>query len=132
MKVVYGPPKMTSRWAVIDSRMTPRRIQPARSPPRMEKKPRAACARTRRIRSHAPRTAPTSLGNPPPDQRERPSIPLMGRWLHVAPEAAALLPASHLAQMHSDASNDDNVCVACGVLIDGPSAELVVLEDARM
>jgi hypothetical protein len=56
----------------------------------------------------------------------------MGRWLHVAPEAAALLPASHLAQMYSDASNDDNVCVACGVLIEGPAAELVVLEDARM
>jgi hypothetical protein len=56
----------------------------------------------------------------------------MGRWLHVAPEAAALLPASHLAQMYTDATNDDNVCVACGVLIEGPAAELVVLEDARM
>ena len=56
----------------------------------------------------------------------------MRRWLHVAAEAAALLPASHLAQMHSDATNDDNVCVACGALIEGPAAELVVLQDARM
>jgi hypothetical protein len=56
----------------------------------------------------------------------------MRRWLHVAPEAATLLPASHLAQMHNDASNDDNVCVACGALVDGPAAELVVLQDTRM
>jgi hypothetical protein len=54
------------------------------------------------------------------------------RELHIAPAAAGLLPASHLAQLDADVQNDDNVCVACGKLIDGPLAELVVLHDARM
>ncbi len=42
-----------------------------------------------------------------------------------------LLPASHLAQLHADAENDDNVCVACGTLIETAVAELVVLHDER-
>ena len=55
----------------------------------------------------------------------------MARELHVAAEVALALPASHLAQLEEDVEGDDNVCVACGVLIDGPAAELVVLEDER-
>lgn len=56
----------------------------------------------------------------------------VSRALRVAPAAARLLPAAHLAQLDQDADNDDNVCVACGALIEGPAAELVVLHDARM
>jgi hypothetical protein len=55
----------------------------------------------------------------------------MARELHVAAEVAQALPASHLAQLEEDVAGDDNVCVACGTLIDGPAAELVVLQDER-
>ena len=55
----------------------------------------------------------------------------MARELHVAMEAAQILPASHLAQLEEDVVAQDNVCVACGALIDGPAAELVVLQDDR-
>lgn len=55
----------------------------------------------------------------------------MARELHVATEVAHALPASHLAQLEEDVAGQDNVCVACGALIDGPAAELVVLQDER-
>jgi hypothetical protein len=55
----------------------------------------------------------------------------MTRELHVAAEVAAALPASHLAQLEEDVAGEDNVCVACGGVIDGPAAELVVLQDER-
>ena len=55
----------------------------------------------------------------------------MPRQLHVAAEAAQALPASHLAQLEEDVCGEDNVCVACGTVIDGPAAELVVLRDER-
>jgi hypothetical protein len=51
------------------------------------------------------------------------------RELRVAPEVAAALPASHLAQLQQDVTADDNVCVACGRLIEDAAAELVVLHD---
>jgi hypothetical protein len=55
----------------------------------------------------------------------------MVRELRVATEVASALPASHLAQLEQDVAADDNVCVACGELITGPAAELVVLRDER-
>ena len=55
----------------------------------------------------------------------------MARELRVAAEVASALPASHLAQLEEDVCGEDNVCVACGALIDGPVAELVVLQDER-
>jgi hypothetical protein len=55
----------------------------------------------------------------------------MSRELRVAPEVASALPAPHLAQLGQDALGEDNVCVACGALIEGPAAELVVLHDER-
>jgi hypothetical protein len=55
----------------------------------------------------------------------------MTRELRVAAEVAAALPASHLAQLEEDVTGAENVCVACGALIDGPVAELVVLQDER-
>lgn len=55
----------------------------------------------------------------------------MSRELHVAAEVAQALPASHLAQLEEDVTGADNVCVACGALIEGPAAELVVLQDER-
>ncbi len=55
----------------------------------------------------------------------------MARELKVAPEVAELLPATHLAQLESDVASEDNVCVACGSLIEGAAAELVVLHDER-
>jgi hypothetical protein len=55
----------------------------------------------------------------------------MTRELRVAAEVAAALPASHLAQLEEDVAGGDNVCAACGALIDGPAAELVVLQDER-
>jgi hypothetical protein len=56
----------------------------------------------------------------------------MARRLHVSAEVARALPASHLAQLEEDVIGDDNVCVACGALIEGPVAELVVLSDERV
>jgi hypothetical protein len=55
----------------------------------------------------------------------------MDRELHVAAEVASALPASHLAQLEQDVGGEDNVCMACGALIAGPVAELVVLQDER-
>lgn len=49
----------------------------------------------------------------------------------MAAEVATALPASHLAQLQQDVAADDNVCVACGRLIEDASAELVVLHDDR-
>jgi hypothetical protein len=55
----------------------------------------------------------------------------MARELHVAAEVARALPAPHLAQLEEDVAGEDNVCVVCGALIEGPTAELVVLQDSR-
>ena len=56
----------------------------------------------------------------------------MHRRLNVATDVATLLPASHIAQLSTDALGSDNVCVACAAPITGDAAELVVLQDERV
>jgi len=54
---------------------------------------------------------------------------MTGRQLNVAPAVAQQLPAAHLAQLQAEVNDPDNRCPHCHQLIEGRTAEAIILKD---